>query len=211
VERGSVSNPERFYRDDAFASECFEELLAPDLRRQVERGESLDVLRRSYAEADASSELNRLLYIDLRRAITDCDLVKVFRSAKLAGVAVTYPLLDPTLVTFTGRLPASDKVRGLDKRHLFKQATTGLLPPEIIAKKKQGFGLPVSVWMRAKGSLHDMVHDVVFSARARGRGYFNLPHVESLIGRHEKGAWDYSNEIWLLLMLELWHARDVDR
>ena len=211
VERGSVANPERFYTDDAFASECFDDLLAPDLRQQVARGESLELLRRSYAEAGASSELNRLLYIDLRRAITDCDLVKVFRASRLAGVAVTYPLLDPDLVAFTGRLPARDKVRGFEKRHLFKKAMAGILPSETIAKKKQGFGLPTAVWFRAQGGLRQMVHDVVFSDRARRRGYFNLPHVESLITRHEKGAWDHSNEIYLLLMLELWHLRDVDR
>jgi len=210
VERGSVSNPERFYTDDAFASECFEELLSPEFRKQVDRGESLELLRQTFREAPATSELNRLLYLDLMRAIADCDLVKVFRASKLAGVAVSYPFLDPDLVAFTGRLPAADKVRGFEKRYLFKKAMAQVLPPEILAKQKKGFGLPVSVWLREHAGFRELVHDVVFSERARTRGYFNQNHVRHLLARHEKGAWDHSMEIYLLLMLELWHAAYVD-
>lgn len=210
VERGSIPNPERFYTDDAFASECFGELLSQEFQGKVARDESLDLLRQTFAEAPASSELNRLLYLDLRRAITDCDLVKVFRSAKLAGVAVRYPLLDPDLVSFTGRLPVRDKLRGLEKRHLFKRAVASLLPPEILAKQKHGFGLPISIWLRTHAGLRELVHDVLFSERGRSRGYFNSSRIRSLIERHEKGAWDYSNEIFLLMMLELWHVSHAD-
>ncbi len=210
IRRGSLPNPERFYTDDAFASECFEELLSPELRAEVDRGESLDLLRQTFDAAPAKSELNRLLYMDLQHAIADCDLVKVGRASKMAGVAVSYPYLDPDLVAFTGRLPAQGKVRGFEKRYLFKKAMAGVLPPEILAKRKQGFGLPVSVWLREHPGFRELVHDVVFSPRAQSRGYFDMPHVRTRLERHEKGAWDHSGEIFLLLMLELWHTAHVD-
>ena len=43
----------------------------------------------------------------------------------------------------------------------------GILPEEILRKKKQGFGLPVSVWLRSEGPFKAMVRETLFDARAR--------------------------------------------
>ena len=210
VYRGSLPNPDRFYSDDSFASDQFEALLSDGFRAKVGRDDSLDVQREIYRAAQADCNLHRLMYLDLKMTIADNDVVKVVRSSRLAGTQVAFPYLDRELVEYTGRLPGSDKVRGLEKRYLFKRATEEILPVEIRKKKKQGFGLPVSVWLRRPGPFRDMVHDVVMSSRAASRGYFRTEHVDHLMKRHERGAWDHSAEIYLLLMLELWHRQYVD-
>lgn len=210
VYRGSLPNPDRFYSDDSFASDHFDALLSDGFRAQVGREDSLDVQREIYRAAQADCNLHRLMYLDLKMTIADNDVVKVVRSSRLSGTQVVFPYLDPTLIEFTGRLPGSDKVRGLEKRYLFKRATEDILPVEIRQKKKQGFGLPVSVWMRRPGPFRDMVHDILFSPRATGRGYFQPGHVEHLMKRHERGAWDHASELYILLMLELWHRHYID-
>jgi asparagine synthase (glutamine-hydrolysing) len=210
VHRASLPNPDRFYSDDSFASDHFDELLGDEFRAAVGRDDALDVQRRIYAMADADCDLHRLMYLDLQMTIADNDAVKVVRAAKLAGVQVAFPYLDRRLVDFAGRLPREDKVRGLNKRHLFKLATQDLLPEAIRNKKKQGFGLPISVWLRRDGAYRELAHDVVCSHRARQRGYFRPDFVQRLIERHQRGAWDHAAEIHQLLMLELWHRQFVD-
>jgi asparagine synthase (glutamine-hydrolysing) len=210
IRRGSMPNPDRFYADDSFASDHFEALLTPGFRSHLQVDDSLDVQRAIYKEADTHSELNRLMYLDLKMTIADNDVVKVVRASKLAGVQVVFPYLDRELIDHTGRLPVTDKVRNGQKRFLFKVATQEILPEEIRKKKKQGFGLPVSVWMRRGGAFHDMVHGIVLSEKAIGRGYCEPGFVQSLIDRHERGAWDHASEIYMLLMLELWHREYID-
>ncbi len=210
VHRGSLPNPDRFYTDDSFASDHFATLLSDGFRAQVGQDDSLEVQREIFRAAQAEGDLHRLMYLDLKMTIAENDVVKVVRASRLAGVQVAFPYLDQDLIDFTGRLPDDDKVRGLNKRHLFKLATREILPEAIRQKKKQGFGLPVSVWMRRKGPMHDLVHDIVLSPRAIQRGYFQPEHVRYLIDRHERGAWDHASEIYLLLMLELWHRELVD-
>jgi asparagine synthase (glutamine-hydrolysing) len=210
VHRGNLPNPERFYSDDSFASDCFEELLSDDFRAVVARGDALQVQKSIYGQARADCDLHRLMYLDLKMTIADNDVVKVVRAARTAGVQVAFPYLDRHLVEFSGQLPGRDKVRGLRKRHLFKLATQDILPQEIRNKKKQGFGLPVSVWLRRGGPYRELAHDVVTSDRAARRGYFNPGFVRQLLARHERGGWDYSSEIHMLLMLELWHREYVD-
>lgn len=210
VHRGSLPNPDRFYSDDSFASDHFEELLTPDFRAHVRIDDALDVQRRIYAQASADCTLHRLMYLDLKMTIADNDVVKVVRAARSAGVDVMFPYLDPRLIEFTGRLPGSDKVRGGNKRHLFKLATEHVLPEAIRKKKKQGFGLPISVWLRRSGPYGALAHDVVLSERALQRGYAHPDFIRHLIRRHESGAWDHSPEIHSLMMLELWHREFVD-
>jgi asparagine synthase (glutamine-hydrolysing) len=210
VRRGSLPNPDRFYTDDSFASDHFETLLSEHFRSQVQPNDSLEVQRTIFQATQADADLHRLMYLDLKMTIAENDVVKVVRAARLAGVQVAFPYLDRDLIDFTGRLPADDKVRGLNKRHLFKLATQEILPEAIRQKKKQGFGLPVSVWMRRPGPMQSMVHDIVLSQRAIERGYFQPGHVRALLERHERGAWDHASEIYLLLMLELWHREYVD-
>lgn len=210
VRRGSLPNPDRFYTDDSFASDHFDELLSSGFRSTVRRDDALQAQRDIYAQAQADCTLHKLMYLDLKMTIADNDVVKVVRASRLAGVDVVFPYLDRDLVDFTGRLPGSDKVRGLNKRHLFKLAAATILPQEILTKKKQGFGLPVSVWLRRKGAFHDLVADVLLSRRAAERGYFETDFIKHLWQRHERGAWDHSAELYQLLMLELWHRHHLD-
>lgn len=210
IHRGSLPNPDRFYSDDSFASDHYEELLSETFRSQVGIDAALDVQRRIYAQAEADCALHKLMYLDLKMTIADNDIVKVVRASRTAGVDVMFPYLDPRLVEFTGRLPGSDKVRGSNKRHLFKLATETVLPEAIRKKKKQGFGLPVSVWLRRRGPYSAMAHDIVLSERAQARGYFKPDFIGRLIQRHESGAWDHAAEIHMLMMLELWHQEYVD-
>ena len=123
---------------------------------------------------------------------------------------MSFPYLDRRLVDFTGRLPASDKVRGLDKRHLFKLAMNDILPKAIRKKKKQGFGLPTSVWLRRGGRYAKLLTDIVLSDRAAARGYFNPDFIRGLIERHQSGAWDHAADLHMLAMLELWHREYID-
>jgi asparagine synthase (glutamine-hydrolysing) len=210
IRRGTMPNPDRFYSDDSFASDHFDALLSADFGAHIDRDDSLQVQREIYARAGTSSELHRLMYLDLQMTIAESDLVKVVRSARIAGMDVAFPYLDANLVDYTGRLPASDKVKGLKKRYLFKLAMADILPTEIIKKKKQGFGLPLAVWLRQGGAMRDMVNDVLRSAQARERGYFRSGFVDQLLERHERGSWDHASEIFRLFMLELWHREYID-
>lgn len=208
VRRGSLPNPDRFYTDDAFASEHFETLLTATVRAQVKVDDALDFQRQLYGRTQADHSLHRLMYLDLKLTIADNDVVKVVRASRLAGVDVQFPYLDRQLVDFTGRLPWYDKLRGKHKRYLFKKAADEILPEAIRNKRKQGFGLPISVWLRKNGRYRDLVHDVLLSPDARLREWIEPAFVRQLIDHHAQDAWDHAAEIHQLLMLELWH-RDV--
>jgi asparagine synthase (glutamine-hydrolysing) len=211
VERASLPNPDRFYSSEFFMLRERARFLHPDFLAAVQGDVPLDVARAHYRGSRARSELNRLMSVDLKITLGDNDLFKVTRATELAGIAVRFPLLDVSLVEFTGTLPARDKVRGTEKRHLFKRAFASMLPAEILAKVKHGFGLPVGEWLKTHTGFRELLHDTLLSSRCRERNYFAPGALESLFRLHAEDPTPYYGDVlWTVLMLELWHRRHGD-
>lgn len=169
-------------------------------------------IERHYSQAPARNPLDRRLYADVKTTLGDSDLPKVTGMAELAGIQVRFPFLDVAVAEFSGRVPAHLKVKGLEKRYLFKRAFRDLLPPEIIRKRKHGFGIPVATWMTTDPAMREFSRDVLLSSRARERGYFRQEFVAGLIRKSEADETTYYGDmLWVFLMLELWHREFLDR
>ena len=209
IRRSNTPNPERYCVWRLLRVFPPEEVLG-EVMPSV-NGDVLAVIRAHYSAAPARAELNRLLYIDIKMTLGDEDLPKVVRTAELAGINVRFPYLDHPLAEFSGRLPATLKVHGLEKRYLFKRATRALLPSAILKKKKHGFGLPVGIWLKTDPQLRAMSRDVLLDPKTYQRGYFRRPFVERLFADLEHDDTPYFGDLlWTFLMLELWHRRHVE-
>ena len=99
-------------------------------------------------------------------------------------------------------------MKGLETKHLFKSAVRDIVPPEILNRPKQGFGVPITEWIN--GQLGERIRDTFADPRTRQRGYFEPRYVDVLLNEHERGRRDHSWALWALLMLELWQRTFVD-
>jgi asparagine synthase (glutamine-hydrolysing) len=211
VRRSNIPNPRRFFSYDLLLTEPPSALLTADFLASVQPDRILAVAEDHFNRlAPETSELNRLLYLDLKLTIADNDLRKVSGMAELAGIEVRYPLLDARLAEFSGRIPTNLKLRGLEKRYLFKRALADFLPPAILKKPKHGFGAPVAVWMRNDTRWRDFVGDLLHDPHARQRGYINPTVLDRFWKQLEdERAAFYGDSLWPWLMLELWHRRQA--
>lgn len=204
VYRGNLSNPERFYMYDAFASKWGESLISPQLRQLAHPEASLEVVRDHYERVQAKDELDRLLYVDLKMAIWGNDVPKVTTAAQLAGLRVRFPFLNVALAAFTGALPSRLKVRGWQKRYLFKRAVADLLPQQVLQKKKQGFGVPVAEWLRTDNRVREAVLDPVLDSKSFVRECLSITDLRRIVEKHLHGRWNYGGFLWTTMMLERW-------
>jgi asparagine synthase (glutamine-hydrolysing) len=172
----------------------------------------VEIPSRHYWQAAARDDLDRLLYMDLKITLADNDLPKVTCMTELAGVQARFPFLDRSVAEFSGRIPARLKLKGSQKRYLFKRAFRELLPKEIIQKQKHGFGIPVSTWLKSHRRTREMARDTLLSTRARERGYFRREFIEELMRKHDaEDSTYYGDTLWTFLMVELWHRQFVDQ
>jgi asparagine synthase (glutamine-hydrolysing) len=206
VRRAKLPNPGRFYSYEFFFAQEGRGLLAPSFLSSLDPTGPWSILERHFARVTAGEELNRLMYLDMKLTIGDNDLLKVVRTAEMAGLGVRFPFLDLELVEFTTAWPGRFKVRGLDKRYLFKRAFGDLLPRETLQKRKHGFGVPTSVWLRTHPGFVDLSHDALLGRDSRVRKYFQAGALEGLLRLHAADPTPfYGDIVWMVLMLELWH------
>lgn len=209
VRRSNIPNPRRFFSYHFLLSQPLAQILSPEFLHACRPTELLDLAEEHFHRPDrGTSELNRLMYLDLKLTIADNDVRKVSGMAELAGMEVRYPFLDADLVEFSGRIPTRLKLNGLRKRYIFKRALADFLPPQVLTKPKHGFGTPVALWMRTDPQWRDFVGDLLHDTRTRERGYVRTDFLDRIWSHVQRGeASYYGDSLWPLLMLELWHRQ----
>jgi len=210
IRRAQIPNPRRILSYSLFLNVPTHEVFEPGFLKESSESGFLAIAEEHFRSASASSELNRLLYLDVKMTLADNDLRKVSGTAELAGVQVRYPFLDQRLAEFSGRIPTNLKLKGMEKRYIFKQAMKGILPDQVLYKKKHGFGVPLGEWFLHDSRLKSLVQDVLSDSRTRQRGYFRREFLDNLVRLHQQEAAGFYGEIiWYLVALELWHREHM--
>ena len=126
-----------------------------------------------------------------------------------ANLEVRVPFLNRELIEKAARMPPDLKLHGLKRKYILKQALRGLLPHDVIWRKKAGFGAPVRSWLR--GALKPMVDDLLSDETVRQRGLFRTDEVQRIIAANLSGREDFNLQVFQLLTLELWHRAFIDQ
>lgn len=101
------------------------------------------------AAAGGADPIARMMRRDFRTKLPDDYLVKVDRASMAVGLEVRCPLLDYRLVEFAfGVVPSWLKVARGGSRLLQKALGRSLLPPTLKLDRKQGFAMPLDLWLR---------------------------------------------------------------
>jgi asparagine synthase (glutamine-hydrolysing) len=167
-----------------------------------------EMLYARYREADADNFTDATLYADIHTYLPDTLLVKVDIASMAHGLEARSPFLDHEFMEFAARLPEDMKLAGGRTKVALKRALRGLVPAEVLNRRKMGFNAPVDRWLRK--DLKELSYDLLLSLRARGRGYFQPRFVERMLNEHADGTRNWHTQIWNLMMLESWHRTFVD-
>jgi asparagine synthase (glutamine-hydrolysing) len=106
-------------------------------------------------------------------------------------------------------VPASIKVKRFRLKGLMKSMMQGILPPEILQKRKQGFMVPIGSWFQR--DLHGFIRETLLSERAASRGIFERGYVEQMLSDHFQGVRVLTHQLWSLLTFEIWCRLYMDR
>jgi len=146
--------------------------------------------------------LTQALYFEATAKLTGDMLVKVDRMSMAASLEVRSPLLDHKLAEVAARIPHAWKIEGSSGKRILIQALGDRLPPQLLTRPKQGFGVPLSQWFR--GPLRAMLWDHLAGKQFLERGVVRPEFMRTLLEEHDSGRRNNSHWLWMLLMLELW-------
>jgi len=122
-----------------------------------------------------------------------------------AGLEVRAPFLDRPLVEKSCRIPSGMKVAGWRTKAILKRALRGVVPEEILRRRKQGFGVPIGHWLR--GPLRRVLEERLDPERVERVGLFNPETTTRLMREHLAAAGDHRKILWSLLIFDAWRER----
>ncbi|HKX06059.1 MAG TPA: asparagine synthase (glutamine-hydrolyzing) [Methylomirabilota bacterium] len=187
------------------AAERHRALLAPAVRADLAGFEPYVDIEETLADCPTADVTARLIYRYCKLYLAGQNLANADRASMAASLELRAPLLDHTFVEFVGRIPSALRARGfLGLKRLFKEAMTDRLPLEILARGKQGFGVPFGAWFR--GPLAGALAEVLAPDRVRAGGVLDAEAVRQLVIDHVGGVRDHRRILWALLVFESWRA-----
>jgi asparagine synthase (glutamine-hydrolysing) len=180
-----------------------ESYLAPD---------SYNVIRSFLAPFDDAfpgrDALTRMIHNEFRLRLPELLLMRVDKIAMSVSLEARVPFLDRELVDFTFDIPEQWKTRNGEAKYLLKKAVEGLIPHELIYRKKMGFGAPMADWLR--GEFGHRVEREMFASGLMRRGFFNLDLIREMFANHRSRRADASLQIWTLYNLSSWYDYWID-
>lgn len=183
-------------------------LYTADFAASVAGQNASDVLDQWFDRANGSGILDATLLTDQMTYLPNDLLVKVDIASMANSLEARSPFLDHKLIEFAASLPENLKMNKFRTKSLLKKVAAKLVPPEVVYRRKMGFGVPVGRWFR--GEMKDFVRGVLLSEKSLKRGIVRAEMMQKYVDEHTEGKFDHAFQIWTLLMLELWFQRFID-
>ncbi|MFM8681261.1 MAG: XrtA/PEP-CTERM system amidotransferase [Alphaproteobacteria bacterium] len=180
-------------------------LCSPRLRRELDGHDPVEVLARHAGDAPRDDALSWAQHLDLATWLPGCILAKVDRASMAVGLEARAPFLDHGLVEWAGTLPRRLRLRGGEGKWILRQAMDGLLPPAILARRKQGFVMPLARWLRGPGG--ERPRAALLGGALADSGLLDMPAIARIVDAHRSGLCDHARPLWLLLCLEAFLRR----
>ncbi len=159
-----------------------------------------DEMRQADPRADY---LKHMIYLEFRQRLPELLLMRVDKVAMATSVEARVPFLDHRMVEYSMRIPQSYKLKHGETKYILKKAVEGIIPRNIIYRRKQGFAAPMNEWLRNEWS--GFVAHAIQTSKLMNSGIFQREEVTKLVKRHQSGELQAGQLLWNLLNLVLWH------
>ena len=207
LRRGVMGQPVFWSGAEAFTETQKKRLLSPRLRQKfagLTSWQALMPIRKRFDQkAWEKSHLNWMTYMDLNLRLPELLLMRVDKMSMGVSLEGRVPFLDHKFVELAMSIPAAVKTRGGQLKHILKKSVRGVIPDELIDRKKQGFGVPVYEWFTDKLGDYTRRELAAFCDRT---DFLDRDAVLRLAENRERGS-----NAWYLLNFALWWQEYIEQ
>lgn len=159
--------------------------------------------------SSSESFLRQMIYYEFKNRLAELLLMRVDKMSMAVSIEARVPFLDHRLVEFSFRIPQQLKLKDGMPKYILKKAAEGIIPDEIIYRRKQGFAAPVREWLRT-GKLAGYAHERIMESSLLKLGLFNESYIKQLFEKHASGNVNFDGQIWTILVASMWYDRYFD-
>ena len=151
-------------------------------------------LKRELPDAD---QLTCMGYLELKHRLSELLLMRVDKMSMATSVEARVPFLDHQLVEFALTIPKELKYHNGETKYILKKAAEGILPHEIIYRKKMGFAAPIVRWFKQGTPFNELLGDLCETKKADWADILDLTKIQEMQQRNRTDpSIDYSYHLW---------------
>ncbi len=177
-------------------------LLSKDFRLGMQGENSYSFAENRFSklrDAKQTDFVEQIIYWELKNRLVELLLMRVDKISMATSIEARVPFLDHKLVEYSMNIPSSLKMKNGVTKYILKKALRGVIPDEIIDRKKIGFAgsgknmMTKEIYAHAKDLLLKSTH-----------GYFDKTYLAGLFSEYETRGLNYTPQLWTLYNFELW-------
>jgi asparagine synthase (glutamine-hydrolysing) len=147
--------------------------------------------------------LTRMIHNEMRLRLPELLLMRVDKISMSVSLEARVPFLDHDMIDFTFDIPEMWKTKGGMSKYLLKKAVEGIIPDDLIYRKKMGFAAPMGDWLRGEFGRKAIAR--IMTSPLMKRGFLRAEFVQSLFDTHVSGRAEASKQIWTIYNLVAWY------
>lgn len=167
-------------------------------------------LQDSYAMADwhraellkympHADELQQMSYIELMHRLPELLLMRVDKMSMATAVEAREPFLDYQLVEYALSMPMHFKYHNGVTKYILKKAAEGIIPDDIIYRKKIGFAAPTTRWFKQGTLFNEYFNDLLVTKKDTWQHVLDIDAVRMLQQKNRADTnIDYSYQLWAI-------------
>ena len=198
----SLDPIEGFFHSMSWFEGLRDRLFLPEFHKELSDYSTIDVFKGHYGSASADDPLSAVQYLDIKTYLADDILTKVDRASMAHSLEVRVPLLDHRFMEMVASIPWNLKLNGREGKYIFKKALEAFIPHDVLYRRKMGFSIPLSRWLR--NELKPLFEESVFSPTAVSTSFLDMKTIRRMWQEHQSGIWDRGPELWTILFWEQW-------
>lgn len=149
--------------------------------------------------------LQKMMLIDLKTYLPDDLLVKVDRASMSVALEAREPFLDNKILEFSSALTPQLKYKNGVSKYILKKILYKYVPPELVNRPKQGFGVPIQEWFSQE--LKQLYTESLSADKIRQRGILNPHTVNILLKEYLNCNTANSDKLWLIFAFQMWQDK----
>jgi len=148
---------------------------------------------------------HQMMFMDTSTYLPDDILCKVDRASMAVSLETRVPLLNHNVLELAWQLPLHMKIRDGQGKWILRELLYKHVPQKLIDRPKQGFALPIDVWLR--GPLREWAESLLDEGRLKNEGFFHPKPIRNAWEKHLKGN-NMHNQLWGILMFQSWLEKE---
>lgn len=161
-----------------------------------------DVTKPYFDKVKNQSDIVKMQYLDMNLWLPNDILLKADKMTMANSLELRVPFLDKEVFNHSITIDDKYKINNGITKYIFREASKQLLPNEWSKRKKKGFPVPFSIWLKDK-KIYKEVHDTFNSEFAKE--FFEVDKINQLLDDHYHNKKNNGRKVYTIYCFLLWY------